>query len=200
MDQKLDILNAMLAAIGSSGITSTVGRHPGLIRATPILERNNRTLQARGHWFNTEWKLKLLPTTDKEFILPERTLKADTSVKSEPYVRRGRTMYDPINHTKAIDIPHMLLDVVVQLDYGDLPIAALDLIRARSVWDIMQASDADQINLNAHKVELQRATMAFETERLSQADYTLRDNPNYARIMGGLKPRWSQRLPRNIGG
>jgi hypothetical protein len=190
----------MLSAVGSSGISSTIGRHPGLIRAEPILTRINRSVQARGHWFNTDWSLKLLPTVEGEFVLPQNTLKADTSVKSDPYVRRGRVMYDPKTHTSVLTVPFMLLDVVVELDYNDLPVAAVDLIQARAIWELVQNADADQIGLNARKIEVNRAVMAFEVERLSQADYSLRDNPQYARIMGGLKPRYSQRSPNGIGG
>lgn len=200
MDVKLDILNAMLAAIGSSGITSTVGRHPALIKSAPIVDRVNRSVQARGHWFNTDWSLKLLPSDTKEFILPDGTLRADTSNKSEPYVRRGRRMYDPKAHTYAIPRDSILVDVVIQLDYDDLPVTVVDLIRAQAIWDLVNNSDVDQISLRSRAQDLTTAKQAFETERLSQADYTLRDNPAYQRIMGGLKPAWSARNPIRIGG
>lgn len=200
MDVKLDILNAMLASIGSSGITSTIGRHPALIKSTPILERVNVSKQARGHWFNTDWKLKLLPTVEKEFILPQSTLKADTSDKSLPYVRRGRSMYDPIKHSKEIDLESMYLDVVVKLDYDDLPWAFVDLIRTKAIKVLVGNSDMDAISIRDAADNYREAKMAFETERLSQADFTVRDNPNYARIMGGLKGQWSRNSPNNIGG
>jgi hypothetical protein len=191
MDQELDILNAMLAAIGSAGISSTIGRHPGLIKATPVLARANRTLQARGHWFNTDWGLKLTPNSESEFVLPERTLKADTTVKSLPYVRRGRSLYDPRNHTRAITDAEVLVDVVVQLDYSDLPVTALDLIRATAIWQLIQPN-ADATALQSRKQDVVMATQAFEHERIAQADITLRDNPAYARIIGGLNPMFSR--------
>lgn len=199
MDYKLDILNAMLAAIGSAGITSTIGRHPGLIKAAPVLDRTSRTIQARGHWFNTDWGLKLTPTDTKEFILPENTLKADTTIKRLPYVRRGRQLYDPRKHTKNIDEDHILVDVVVQLDYDDLPIAAIDLIRTTAIWELVQPN-ADTVALQSRRQDMAQATAAFERERLSQADITLRDNPAYARIVGGIKPRYSAQYPSRIGG
>lgn len=200
MDVKLDILNAMLGSVGSNGITSTVGRHPGLIKALPILERENRTLQARGHWFNTDWGLKLLPTVDKEFLLPQNTLKADTTIQRLPYVRRGRQMYDPRKHTKAIDEEFMLLNVVVQLDYDDLPIAAIDVIRAEAIWQLVQPN-ADGQTLQSRKSDRQVAMQSFERERLSQADFSLRDNPSYARIIGGINPQYTNRMsPNYMGG
>lgn len=201
MSVQLDILNAMLAAIGSSSIVSTVGRHPGLLRAEPILTRNNRSVQARGHWFNTDWGLKLLPSATHEFVLPERTLKADTTDKSLPYVRRGRSMYDPRTHTNIITaVPYMLLDVVVQLDYDDLPVTAIDYLQARAIIELARNSDMDGITLQEHRLELKRATQAFETERLSQADYSLRDNPQYARIIGGGYTRTLHKTANRMGG
>ena len=197
MDVKLDLLNAMLAAIGSSGITSTVGRHPGLIRSAPILERVNRTVQVRGHWFNTDRGLKLLPTAAKEYVLPQATLKADTTNQHEPYVRRGRRMYDPTKHTYAIDIPQMLVDVVVQLDYDDLPITAQDYIRALAVQELVLSSDADQITLRARAADVNTTQLAFERERTAQSDVSLRNNPSYARIMsnmGGLRHMTAQHI------
>lgn len=200
MDVKLDILNAMLAAIGSSGITSTVGRHPGLIRSEPILSRVNRTVQVRGHWFNTDRRLKLLPSATQEFILPQDTLKADTSDQREPYVRRGRRMYDPVRHTYNIEAAHMYVDVVLQLDYNDLPITAQDYIRALAVQELVLSSDADQIALRARASDTETAKVAFERERLEQADLSLRNNPAYARLMAGLKPRYAHLKPHTIGG
>ncbi len=201
MSVELDILNAMLEAIGSSSISSTVGRHPGLLRAQPILARNNRTFQARGHWFNTDWSLPILPDEDGEFILPQSTLKADTTNKRLPYVRRGLRMYDPRNHTFQIDTNEICVDCVVQLDYEDLPEHAIALIRATSVWQIVQVSNSDAITLNARQRELAQANRDFERERVSQADTSLRDNPNYRRIMGGLLDRHHRgTYPQYIGG
>jgi hypothetical protein len=199
MSTELDLINAMLAATGSAGVSSTIGRHPGLVRSAPILARVNRTVQARGHWFNTDWGLKLTPTVEGEFILPQGTLKADTTVKSEPYVRRGRRMYDPKTHSSEISAASMLVDVVIQLDYEDLPITALDLIRTTAVLELVANTDVDQISLRVRADAQRTANNLFQGERLSQADYSLRDNPQYARILGGtFKGRHLS--PNNIGG
>lgn len=202
MSVKLDILNAMLASIGSSGINSTAGRHPGLLRSEPILDRINRTIQARGHWFNTDWSLKLLPNAEGEYILPDGTLKADTTAKHEPYVRRGRRMYDPRANTFNLTAASVTLDIVISLDFDDLPVTASDLIQARAIWELVQSSDADALTLQGRKADVGVALMAFESERISQADYSLRDNPAYSRIMRGLKPLHTatRGSPTNIGG
>jgi len=186
MSEELDIINAMLAIVGSNGVTSTVGRHPQLIKALPILTRVARTAQARGHWFNTDWGLSLKPDVNGEFLVPQTTLKCDTSVKSLPYVRRGRRMYDPKNHTYQIQESEIKVDVVIELDYEYLPITVTDLIRARAVYEMALNAEADQITMQGLMKNMQDAEVAFDRERLSQADISLRDNPAYAYIMSGL--------------
>ena len=200
MDVELDLINAMLAAIGSAAVSSTAGRHPGVLRSAPILSRTNRSIQARGHWFNTDWCLPIQGSDINEFILPDSTLKADTTDKSLPYVRRGRQLYDPRKHTFQIDVATINLDVVILLGYSDLPEAAVDLIRATAIWELVQNSDMDSISLQSRAQALSMAKQAFQTERLSQADYSIRTNPNYARIMGGLTQRFSMNSPNSIGG
>lgn len=201
MDEKLDIINAMLAIVGSNGVTSTIGRHPNLIKALPILARVTKTAQMRGHWFNTDWGLSLKPDTDGEFLVPQTTLKCDTTDKRSPYVRRGRRMYDPHNHTYVIEESEIKVDVVIELDYEFLPGTVTDLIRARAVMEMATNAEADQVTMKVlHDAKVQ-ADMDFERERRSQADTSLRDNPEYAFIMGGLRRMYSGgRNAQRIGG
>ena len=201
MSTELELINAMLAAVGSNGVTSTVGRHPALIKALPILNRTNTQLQTYGHWFNTDKGLTLRPDASGEFIVPQTTLRADTTNKALPYVRRGRRMYDPHNQTYDLAETTLDIDVVLQLDYNMLPFSAWDAIRAKAVWHMLISAEADQITLQAAKDDVTETKMFFERERRSQYDTTLRDNPEYAYIMAGL-PRSQSRSsnPRFLGG
>lgn len=201
MSTELDIINAMLAAVGSNGVTSTVGRHPALIKALPILNRTNTQLQNYGHWFNTDKGLTLTADAEGEFVVPQTTLRADTTDKSLPYVRRGRRMYDPKNHTYKLDETSLDIDVVIQLDYEYLPFAAWDVIRAKAVWQMLISAEADQITLGAAQEDVKETKLFFERERRSQADTSLRDNPDYAYMMAGL-PRMhsSSTNPKYLGG
>lgn len=201
MSTELEIINAMLASVGSNGVTSTVGRHPGLIKAQPILNRINKTVQNRGHWFNTDIGLKLTPNQDSEFVVPQNTLKADCTTKSLPYVRRGRRMYDPENQTYKLDETELLIDVVIELDYEFLPHAAWDYIRAKAVLSMLANSEADQLSMQAANNDVKETKLDFERERRNQADTNLRDNPEYAFIMHRM-PRMhsSSRNAQRIGG
>jgi hypothetical protein len=200
MDE-LDIINDMLAAVGSNGVTSTVGRHPALMKARPILDRTHEAVQARGHWFNRDVGLTLSATVDGEIFVPQNTIKCDTTEKRLRYVRRGRRMYDPHNHTYQLDVTSLEVDVVLKLDYDLLPFSVLDYIRAKAVMQMLVKAEADHISVQAAQADLQDTKIAFENERRQQADTSLRDNPEYAAIMSGL-PRMYMRStnPNNIGG
>lgn len=198
---ELEIINAMLAAVGSNGVTSTIGRHPALIKATPILNHVNLQIQNRGHWYNTDFGLTLSPDVDGEFILPQATLRADTSNKKLRYVRRGRRMYDPYNQTYEIAESTIDVDVVLELEYDLLPFVVWDHIRAKAVWRMLINAEADQITLQAAARDVEETKQEYERERLSQKDASLRDNPEYAFIMAGMPRMASRQLnPDRIGG
>jgi hypothetical protein len=67
------------------------------------------------------------------------------------------------------------------------------------VLELVANTDVDQISLRVRADAQRTANNLFQGERLSQADYSLRDNPQYARILGGtFKGRHLS--PNNIGG
>lgn len=201
MGVKLNILNAMLASIGSSAIVTETGTNPNLLLAQPVLDRKNLTVQSRGHWFNTDWKLELSPTSDGEFIVPQNTLKAQPSNPSDKYVRRGVRMYDPINHTYNItDIDKMTVDVVINLDYDDLPQTAVDFIEAASILEMVTNFDTDAATVKVRSQYYAMAQEAFNIERRSLRNISLKDNPTYARIMSGTHTHGLHPNPRIIGG
>ena len=199
--EELDILNAMLAAVGSNGVSSTVGRHPALMKAQPILERINKQVQTVGHWFNTDQGLTLTPSGVGEFIVPQNTLRCDTTVKRLPYVRRGRRMYDPTKQTYVLDVATLDVDVVIQLAYDMLPFVASDVIRAHAVLAMLANAEADNLSVGLARQDVQRAELAFNREKRGQTDTNLRDNPDYAYIMSGLPRRaGTSRNAARIGG
>ena len=201
MGVKLDILNAMLAATGSASVVTATGNHPALLRARPLLDAENRSVQAQGHWFNTDWGLTLSPDSGGEFIVPQSTLKVDTTDSRSVFIRRGTRMYDPTTQTYVLpDTDTLDVDCVILLDYDDLPQSAIDYIKARAIMEIILAYDADQLTLAARANMTKVALLAFNTDRRSQRNITLRDNPTYARIMAGAFRHGSQPNPLYIGG
>jgi hypothetical protein len=201
MGVKLNILNAMLASIGSSAIVTETGTNPNLLLAQPILDRKNLTVQAQGHWFNTDWSLELAPTANGEFILPQNTLKAQPSDHSAVYVRRGVRMYDPTEHTYNITgLDTMSLNVVIKLDFDDLPQTAIDYIEASAILEMVTNFDSDPATVKVRTQSFALAREAFNIERRSLRNISLKDNPTYARIVAGGYRHGVQPNPNIIGG
>jgi hypothetical protein len=119
---KLDAVNTMLSAIGEAPVNSLSS---GLVEAEiaeTILNTVDREVQSEGWHFNTEYKKSFAQDTNGEIPLGNDVLRADAHLdaNSKDLVQRGLRMYDRKNHTFAIK-EAVKLDVVVQLDFEDMP-------------------------------------------------------------------------------
>jgi len=130
---KLDAVNTMLSAIGEAPVNSLSS---GLVEAEiaeTILNTIDREVQSMGWHFNTEYKKSFAQDTNGEIPLGTDILRADAHLdaNSKNLVQRGLRMYDRKNHTFAIK-EAVKLDVVVQLDFEDLPEVAKRYITLKS--------------------------------------------------------------------
>ena len=119
---KLNGVNTMLSAIGEAPVNSLSS---GLLEAEvaeTILDTVDREVQSMGWHFNTELNKSYAQDSNGEIILGNDILRADATQKSDSkdLVQRGLKMYDRGNHTFVINA-EAALDVVVQLDFDDLP-------------------------------------------------------------------------------
>ena len=130
---KLDAVNTMLSAIGEAPVNSLSS---GLVEAEvaeTILNTVDREVQSMGWHFNTELNKSFAQDTNGHIVLGTDILRADATLKvdSKDLVQRGLKMYDRKNHTFNIGAS-AALDVVVQLDFDDLPEVAKRYITLRS--------------------------------------------------------------------
>ena len=130
---KLDAVNTMLSAIGEAPVNSLSS---GLVEAEvaeTILNTVDREVQSIGWNFNTELNKSFAQDTNGEIPLGTDILRADATLKanSKNLVQRGLKMYDRKKHTFNIGAS-VNLDVVVQLDFDDLPEVAKRYITLRS--------------------------------------------------------------------
>lgn len=130
---KLDAVNIMLSAIGEAPVSSLSS---GLLEAEvaeTIVDTVDREVQSMGWHFNTELNKSYAQDINGEIILGTDILRADATQKpdSPDLVQRGLKMYDRKNHTFAINA-EAALDVVVQLNFADLPEVAKRYIVMRA--------------------------------------------------------------------
>lgn len=119
---QLDAVNTMLSAIGEAPVSSLSS---GLLEAEvaeTILNTVDREVQSMGWHFNTELNKSYAQDSNGEIILGTDVLRADATQKvdSRDLVQRGLKMYDRVNNTFTINAD-TALDVVVQLNFDDLP-------------------------------------------------------------------------------
>ena len=130
---QLDAVNTMLSAIGEAPVNSLSS---GLVEAEiaeTILNTVDREVQSMGWHFNTELNKSFAQDTSGNILLGADVLRADATLKvdSKDLVQRGLKMYDRKNHTFNIGA-NVALDVVVQLDFDDLPEPAKRYITLRA--------------------------------------------------------------------
>ena len=174
---KLDAVNTMLSAIGEAPVSSLSS---GLIEAEiaeTILNTVDREVQSMGWHFNTELNKSFAQDTSGQVILPADILKADaTLVANGPdLVQRGLKMYDRKNHTFNIG-KNVGLDVVVQLEFADVPEVAKRYMVLRATR-IFQDRVVGSATLHGfHEKDENRALMELREFDKSADDDNIFDN------------------------
>lgn len=134
LTSELDAINIMLATLGEAPINtieSEEGIPPDVAIAKNTLEEINREVQSRGWSFNTEEKIKLIPSEEGEIALPANCLSFFPSLFDNALIQRGNRVYDKFKHTynigKAIEA-----DVILLLNFEELPEVAKRFITIKA--------------------------------------------------------------------
>lgn len=134
LTSELDAINIMLATLGEAPINtieSEEGIPPDVAIAKNTLEEINREVQSRGWSFNTEEKIKLIPSEEGEIVLPANCLSFFPSFFDNALIQRGNRVYDKFKHTynigKAIEA-----DVILLLNFEELPEVAKRFITIKA--------------------------------------------------------------------
>jgi len=132
----LEAVNVLLETIGVAPVASllTGETNADVETALRSIHTTSMAVQSQGWDFNTEEGITLDPNpTTGEVALPANCLKVDPSGLDvgEWIIARGRKLYDKFNHTLAIGRP-VVVDMVVGLDFEDLPQSARTYIAVRA--------------------------------------------------------------------
>lgn len=174
---QLDAVNTMLSAIGEAPVNSLSS---GLVEAEvaeSILNTVDREVQSMGWHFNTELNKSFAQDTSGNIILGTDILRADATLKADSpdLVQRGTKMYDRKNHTFNIGT-NVELDVVVQLDFDDLPEVCKRYITLRATR-IFQDRIVGSGTLHDFQIKDEQ-TALFELKEFDKAadDHNIFDN------------------------
>lgn len=174
---KLDAVNTMLSAIGEAPVNSLSS---GLVEAEvaeTILNSVDREVQSMGWNFNKELNKSFAQDSAGEIALPADILRADATLaaNSKDLVQRGSKMYDKKKHTFTVS-SSVKLDVVVQLDFTDLPEIAKRFITLRATR-IFQDRIVGSATLHEFQMrDEQQALMELKEFDTSVEDHNIFDN------------------------
>lgn len=170
-------INIMLSTIGEAPVNTIDSGYVEASLAQTILEEVSAEVQSKGFSFNTEAGFEILPDTVGEINLPSATLKVDPVQYSDNYVQRGLKLYDKDNKTFVFTEP-VELDLVIELDFEDLPQVAQQYIVVRSARKFQSRLIGNQTLFAYTEREEQEALYELKNYELETNDYNMLDNTN----------------------
>lgn len=184
---KLDALNIMMNAIGSTPITNTDSpQNADAIIAKATLDLTVKEIQAEKWWFNTEPGFTLTPNAENKINIPAGIIHIDFTGRHGEHRNlaiRGEYLYDIDNHTFKFDGP-VTANVRLCLTFEEIPETAKLYATARAA---RRFQDQVLCDTNAHSwTELDEATARAKLT----AEDIRQTKPHY-----GIYPR----LDPNVG-
>ena len=186
---KIEAVNSMLSTIGEAPVNSLSSGLVDAETAETILNEVSRSIQAQGWNFNTEPDYTIIADSDGNVVLPSNVLRADLadsqtkfrSSKNE-YIQRGNKIYDKRQHTFNIG-KDLKLDVIVLLDFTDLPEVARRYITVKSAR-IFQERVVGSDTLSAmNRNDEQEALFALREMEGDNGDYNIFDDYGTASVL-----------------
>jgi hypothetical protein len=118
--EKLEAVQMLLRAIGSSPVNSLNVAHPDVANALNSLERLRKSVQKRGWWFNTDYNVVFQADINTgEVRIPKEITKFIPAEAT--FVKRGRQVYNSQTQTFNIGTNVTALKTVRSLEWEDLP-------------------------------------------------------------------------------
>lgn len=144
----LDVVNEMLGSMGETALNSLTQSHTFLAPAKKVFEDQDRDIQARGWWCNTEDLTGSPSPTDGMIYLPNDILDIRCPRKHRRVVQRGNRLYDMVagDYVFTEDIP---LVIVRHVPFEQLPEALAQYIAAAAVERFQSSYDGDSTKTRA---------------------------------------------------
>ena len=151
--------------------------NPDVAIALNTLREVSREVQAEGWSFNKEYDYPITPDNNDEINIPNNVLQMDLNTTrtvnlNRDSINRGGKLYDRMAHSYKWTDETVYVDILWEMDWGDIPepIQAFIVARAASIVSSRIIGDPNQYQMLQQKEAFARA-MALEYET-SQGDYT----------------------------
>lgn len=185
-DNEIGLINMCLLSIGDSALPTTL--NPSTLTegtdaaiARDIIAKVSRQVQKRGWWFNMDYSATMYRDENGEIIIDRDTiirLNFASSYSSNNYtLRSGGTpqvtkVYDLFKHSTLLE-SDIVVDVVYNVSYEDLPSACYDYIGSRAA-NKFQKQVLGAVDLSANNMEEEvQALHDLEREQLQYINRNL---------------------------
>lgn len=185
--QKLDMINAMLAAVGENPVTDAESQHPSAIKARSTLSRINAIVQDMPWRFNTEVGITLLPDVQGEIILPANTLYFIPDADFSYVVERGKKLYDTSVHSYLFTAG-VQGSLRLVLDPDQCPEPVGQYVSAYATWQHYMDDDGDGEKINTLAQERERMRIAAVRYDLSLKKVNILNRPAVFSLLSRVRP------------
>ena len=167
--------------------------NPDVAIALNTLREVSREVQAEGWSFNKEYDYPITPDNNDEINIPSNVLQMDLNTTrtvnlNRDSVNRGGKLYDRKAHSYKWTDETVYVDILWELDWGEIPepIQAFIVARAATIVSSRIIGDPNQYQMLQQKEAFARA-MALEYET-SQGDYTYFGAPKEGNYYQSYQP------------
>lgn len=173
---ELDSVNIMLSTIGESPVSSLTASEStvDVSIARQVLREITIQVQATGWHFNTEKEWMMPIDVNGNIAIPANCVQIDSSGKDTylDVAMRGGLLYNRTAHT-SVFTDSVCVDMIILLDFTDLPQAARNYIAIRAARVFQQRMvGSDSLNSLTEKDEM-RAKAALKKLDSNNADYNI---------------------------
>lgn len=192
---RLDVINRMLASIGTAPLSNEDAGHPMYMRASDCLDTVDLECQMQGWWYNKS--VTVLPRATTGYIsVPSDAISVDPTDTNSPVIRRGYRLFDPIRQSYIFD-NGIEVHMVTRLPLPELPPSAQLYVKAEAVRTFFLDEDGDELKLRVYMQDAERALQKLRAEHLKHSDVNVNNYGAAARL--SARSRWS-RNPKFPGG
>lgn len=176
MLSRLEIINSMLAASGTSPVTGANVSHPMYVKAANKLDETIASVLKLNLWFNTRLAT-LIPNIENEIVLPSNTINADPQDAALNYVKRGNRMYNM--DTGSYEITETtVVQITQKLDLEEIPESALDYIKAKARYEFFIDEEGEEARATRYEKLMLEAWTLMYREHLRSKDTNYFNGPN----------------------
>lgn len=188
---ELNVVNACLATLGENPLVELEEDHPLVAAARQNFREAMVIEMGRKWWFNTDY-LELQQANDKFIYIPQDAISC-VPIERDDLTVRGRRLYNRYAGTYEVQGP-VLVYVVRDLEFSELPVTAQLLVRDRTVLSFQLNYDADETRTAKLEQAYVNSYMTLNAENIRQQNVNMLNMPGATR----LRHRAGYRQPNRI--